>query len=431
MTTFVSTRASQQQANTPGIFFSEAVQRGLAGDGGLFVPQEFPKIDIESLRGADFLTVSSAIANAFIGDDPVLRGCGAELCRAAFDFAIPLKKTVSGPAILELFHGPTAAFKDVGARFLGACISLIAQKQAQLRTVLVATSGDTGGAVAAAFVGKPQTEVFVLYPAGRISARQEQQLTCWGRNVTAFAVAGVFDDCQRLVKSAFLNPTWQKHKNLISANSINIGRILPQSFYYAWASMQQPKGTPTSFVVPSGNLGNAVSGLWAQRLGFPVGHVVLACNANKSVPDFMATGQWRPQPTVATIANAMDVGDPSNMERLRALFGDFHALAATVSSVSVSDALIRAAVTDARERTGEVLCPHTAAGWHAAQDLKNSGPVVLVATAHPAKFDDIIEPLVGPVEVPSSLQQVLNLPSAHVPLAASLEALSQAVGVSL
>ena len=316
--------------------------------------------------------------------------------------------------MLELFHGPTAAFKDFGARFLAACLSRLPRPGARPLTILVATSGDTGGAVAAAFHRRPGFRVALLFPAGMVSPAQERQLTCWGDNVESFAVQGSFDDCQRLVKQAFLDRWLSEILALGSANSINLGRLLPQMTYYAAASLElhRTEGGMASFVIPSGNLGNAVACLWARELGLPIGEIVLAHNANRTVPDYLETGEWRPRPSVPTLATAMDVGNPSNMERLNSLYGDFACMNTRIRAVSVSDDDIRASIRREFERSGLVLCPHGAVAAHAYRELKaeqrRCSHWVLAATAHPAKFPEIVEPLIGrTVEAPTALAQLM------------------------
>jgi threonine synthase len=294
----------------------------------------------------------------------------------------------------------------------------------------VATSGDTGGAVAAAFHRKPGIRVVVLFPKGLVSPTQERQLTCWGDNVTSLSVRGSFDDCQRLVKQAFLDASLRGQVTLSSANSINLGRLLPQAVYYAATSlaMFRKYGEPASFVVPSGNLGNVVACLWARRVGLPIGEVVLAHNANRAVPDYLATGVWEPRASIPTLASAMDVGNPSNMERLRALFPDVVALRAAVSACSVTDDEIRARIRSGYERFGQMWCPHTAtaaAAWERLpQGRRESRRWVLVATAHAAKFAEIVEPLIGtPVPVPESLARLFARPTQCTEINADLAAL--------
>jgi threonine synthase len=345
----------------------------------------------------------------------------ASICGEALNFPIPTREVETGLGVLELFHGPTAAFKDVGARFLAAAMASIVADGRFARppvTIVVATSGDTGGAVAAAFHRRPGMSVVVLFPDGRVSPRQQHQLTCWGDNVVSLAVRGEFDDCQRLAKEAFADRALAGAHNLCSANSINIGRLLPQAAYYAKASIghQRRTGRPVSIIVPTGNLGNGFACIIARRLGFPIERIVLATNANTTVEDYLATGQWLPRPTVATLASAMDVGNPSNMERLLALAGNVEGVRAEVSAVAVTDDEIRRAIGDEYRRNGLPWCPHTATGLHVYRNLppgeRRDRDWLVVATAHPAKFDTIVEPLLGiRLQPPAELERLLSLPA--------------------
>ncbi|HQR24448.1 MAG TPA: threonine synthase, partial [Steroidobacteraceae bacterium] len=312
---------------------------------------------------------------------------------------------------------PTAAFKDFGARFLAASLERIPRSDPRRLTILVATSGDTGGAVAAAFYDRPWVDVVVLYPRGLVSPRQEKQLACWGRNVRTLSVKGTFDDCQRMVKEAFVDPALARDLLLSSANSINVGRLLPQMVYYAKTSLELARadGRSPNFIIPTGNLGNALACVWAREMGLPIGDIVLASNANTAVPDFLRTGDWRPRPSIATLASAMDVGNPSNMERMRWLFPDWSDLRGRVTSQAVSDDEIRATIRRDHAELGQTWCPHTATAacvYRRLDSRRAEERWVLVATAHPAKFNDIVEPLIGaPVPVPPALAALLELPS--------------------
>jgi threonine synthase len=294
----------------------------------------------------------------------------------------------------------------------------------------VATSGDTGAAVAAAFHRRPGIEVAVLFPKGLVSPTQERQLTCWGDNVRSFAVRGTFDDCQRMVKQAFQDAALRSHKALSSANSINLGRLLPQAVYYASTSLQvwRETGSPASYVIPSGNLGNAMACIWARKVGLPIGRIVLAHNANRTVPDYLDSGSWRPRPSVATLASAMDVGDPSNMERMRALFPELRDLRWAVKAYSVDDTDIRNSIQRGFQKFGQIWCPHTATAAEAYSRLsgeeRRSAPWVIVSTAHAAKFPEIVEPLIGrKVPVPETLQKLFERPVACTEIDADLAAL--------
>ena len=350
----------------------------------------------------------------------------------AFDIPAPVVEVGHAGAplsVLELFHGPTAAFKDFGARFLAATLERLPSADPRRLTILVATSGDTGGAVAAAFHGRPWVDVIVLYPRGLVSARQEKQLACWGGNVRTLAVRGTFDDCQRMVKEAFVDPALARDHRLSSANSINVGRLLPQMVYYARTSLELARrdGRPPNFIIPTGNLGNALACVWAREAGLPIGDIVLACNANASIPEFLDGGEWRPRASVATLASAMDVGNPSNMERLRALYPDPAKLRATVRAERVDDDEIRRTIRRDHRELGQTWCPHTAtaaAAWRRLPAARRAERWVLVATAHPAKFNDIVEPLIGAeVPVPPSLARLLALPSIQRVVEPRLDAL--------
>lgn len=421
---YVSTRDGAHRAT-----LSEAVERGIAPDGGLYVPETFPTVAPDALAGAATLAEAAGrLLAPFFADDPL----SAELpgiCREAFTFPVPLRELRGGTSVLELFHGPTAAFKDVGARFLAAVTSRIAGGDPRPLTVLVATSGDTGGAVAAAFHGRPGVEVAVLFPAGMVSPRQEKQLTAWGGNVRAFSVRGAFDDCQRLVKAAMADPELRARRRLSSANSINVGRLLPQMAYYGWSATEHLRrhGTAPGFVIPSGNLGNAAAALWAKRAGMPVGAVVLATNANPAVTAFTGGAPWSARPTVPTLATAMDVGDPSNMERVLHLFGGEDAARGALRAELVTDDEIRRVIRAGPERWGEVWDPHTATAV-AARERLDGGDWIVVSTAHPAKFEQVVEPLIGrAVEVPPELSALLRRPSHAVTIDPTLDALRAAL----
>lgn len=412
--------------------FGAALLQGLAPDGGLYVPTAWPQLPVPAFDGASHLPVVAARLLAPFAEGDALAPQLNEIVTEAFNFPAPCVSLTEDDrlGVLELFHGPTAAFKDFGARFLAACFARLQPTEAAPLTILVATSGDTGGAVAAAFHQRPGIRVVVLFPRGLVSPTQERQLTCWGGNVRALAVRGTFDDCQRLVKEAFRDPALAGSTTLSSANSINLGRLLPQSVYYAAASLAvfHRFGEPASFVVPSGNLGNVVACLWARRMGLPIGKVVLAHNLNRTVPDYLDSGQWHPRPSIATLASAMDVGDPSNMERLRSLYPHLEELRAAVRAYSVTDEQIRARIVEGYERFGQIWCPHTATAAEAYERLprgeRDSGRWLLVATAHPAKFAEIVGPLIGrAVPVPESLARLLARPAQCTEIEASLGAL--------
>jgi threonine synthase len=440
-------RFRSTRAGAPAVALSEAIARGLAPDGGLYVPTRLPAVDPPGFAGLTRLPeiARGALAGFFEGDrlQPDL-GCIAD---AALDLPAPNTRVeaCADPLFaLELFHGPTAAFKDFGARFLAESLQRLQQPAdgadrtdgpaAKRLTILVATSGDTGGAVAAAFHRRPWVRVVILYPNGLVSSRQEQQLTCWGNNVTSLRIGGNFDDCQRLVKEAFVHPALNARHRFSSANSINIGRLLPQMVYYIGSSLdiERRTGSRASYIIPAGNLGNAFAAVWARALGFPIERIVLAHNANRTVPEFLETGVWRPRPSVATLASAMDVGNPSNMERLRALYPTIGELRNELCAESVDDATIRHRIREDYMEFGREWCPHTAAAAEVYRRLpaaaRRDRPWVVVATAHPAKFDEIVEPLLGKaVEVPESLAKLLELPRTFRDVAPTLEAVAAAL----
>jgi threonine synthase len=426
---YLSTRGSQ------GAGLVDAVMRGLAADGGLFVPDALPRFEPDSVHGDSLAEIATEVLAPFFVGSGLESELGA-ICRDAFDFPLPLKPlTENGElSVLELFHGPTAAFKDVGARFLAALMERALRRSTDARplTILVATSGDTGGAVAAAFHRRSGIRVGVLYPKGQVSPRQQHQLTCWGDNVRAFEVDGPFDACQALVKAAFTDPELQRRHRMSAANSINIGRLLPQVAYHAAASLWHWRRhrTTVGSIVPSGNLGNGMACVWARAMGLPVREIVLAVNSNRTIPDYLATGQWQPRPSVVTLASAMDVGDPSNMERLRNLLPEFADLRASIESYPVDDDSIRAQIAKDYARYGEVWCPHTAtAFWvydHLPPARKAGRPWIVSATAHPAKFETIVEPVIGrKVEIPPALAELLDRPTLHTPLAPKLAELAK------
>lgn len=410
----------------PAVFYSQALEVIVASDGGLFVPERFPLFKMETFGGEITFPAFGAkvLAPFFEGDR--LEEELASICESAFNFELPLKMLQRQTALLELFHGPTLAFKDFGARFLAECLGRLKPKSQEKNTVLVATSGDTGGAVAGAFWGRPGFDVVILFPKGRVSARQEKQLTAWGDNVRAVAVKGDFDDCQRIVKEAFRSEKLRLSCHLTSANSISVGRLLPQVLYHAWASLNylRKTGREAGVIVPSGNLGNSAAALWAKRMGFPIREVVLAVNANRAVVDYLEGGLWRPLPTVATLANAMDVGNPSNIERIQSLYPVFQDLKRDVSAVSILDPQIRETIRTGNQEWGEVFCPHTATAI-AARMQQAQSDWIIAATAHPAKFETIVEPLIGrAMEVPAELDSILKRPSSSIEIEPSLKSLT-------
>jgi threonine synthase len=408
---YVSTRGTSS-----AVSLSAAIAAGIATDGGLYVPQTIPTLALSAFDPDGSLadTATTLLAPFFAGD-----ALAAELptiCTEALTFDTPLRALASAPNnhVLELFHGPTAAFKDVGARFLAACMQRVRHQQEPPLTILVATSGDTGAAVGAAFHRQPGVEVVILYPDGKVSPRQAHQLGCFGDNVHALRVQGRFDDCQRMVKAALNDRALQAVLPLSSANSISLGRLLPQMSYYAHAALTwfNAHGTLLNVIVPTGNLGNAMACLWVKAMGLPIGRVELACNANETLPDYFAGAAYAPREAIATLANAMDVGAPSNFERLRWTFPDQAQLRQHLHARSVSDAEIGNTIATHAARFGEVLCPHTATAMHVLDGFRAAGDNeawTIVATAHPAKFDSVVEPRIGhSVEVPPALADMLD-----------------------
>ena len=425
---FVSTRN-----NSPAATLSQAIAAGLAPDGGLYVPEIFPKI--RSLEvGSDLAETATQLIAPFFEGDALAPELPA-ICREAFDFPAPLLPlATTEDHVLELFHGPTAAFKDFGARFLAACLTRLRKQEDRPLTILVATSGDTGAAVAAAFHKQPGLRVIVLYPDGRVSPRQAHQLGCFGDNISALRVAGSFDDCQALVKRALNDEDLQAVAPMSSANSISLGRLLPQMSYYAHAALDHKRATGEvlNFVVPTGNLGNAMAAIIARRLGVPLGRIALATNANKVLPEYFGGADYAAAPSVATIANAMDVGAPSNFERLRWLYqGDDAALRAGFTAESVDDAAIREVISERYRKHGEVFCPHTATAVKVLQDLRVQGAAgdwAVAATAHPAKFESVVEPLIGrALEVPPALAALLARPAHAEPMGVDYDVFRQRI----
>lgn len=395
------------RGTAPPVDFRTALLQGLAPDGGLYLAQELPHFTpavLASWRGLAFPDLAAVLSRHLIGNEfpaPVLDA----LVRDALNFPVPLRRLDERLWLLELFCGPTLAFKDFGARFLARVFGHLLAGSGRHATILVATSGDTGSAVAQGFAGVPAVRVVVLYPAGKVSAFQEAQMATLGGNVTAVRVPGTFDDCQRLVKGAFLDPALARLR-LSSANSINIGRLLPQSFYYVasyLAALDEPRieaGEPVVFSVPSGNLGNLTAGVMAARMGVAVDHFIAATNGNDVLPEYLDTGEYRPRPSMATMSNAMDVGDPSNFARLLALCGGTRAgVRAAVRGERVSEADTRSAIRRAYAQCGVVLDPHTAVAYEAAcRHLGGQRPhrdIIVLATAHPAKFADAIREELG------------------------------------
>ena len=389
----------------------QAILRSLPPDNGLYLPDKFPVLDDsfwEVWRELTFPEIGIAVANAFFGEDVPPQAI-VDIVEGTVTFDAPLVTLGPGDHILELFHGPTLAFKDFGARFMARLMAWLTRGEDRELTVLVATSGDTGGAVASAFHNVPGTRVIILYPQGKVSGLQEKQLTALGENITALEIQGSFDDCQALVKSAFLDRELSERLNLTSANSINLARLVPQSFYYIHAARQLPETVLPTFVIPSGNFGNLTAALLAVQLGLPVDHLVAATNRNDVIPEFLRTGHYTPRPSVPTISNAMDVGAPSNFVRLQALFGgSWEAMKSRISGISFTDDQTRAAIRTVKALHDYEIDPHGAIGWLAAQEWRSTHPgsaTVTLETAHPSKFLDVMEAELGAncLEIPERL----------------------------
>ena len=417
--------------NNPGrtCDLGTALCTGLAPDGGLFLPVSIPRLEPafwHALGDLSLPDIGCALATPLIEElEPTeLRSLIAE----ALDFPLPLRQLDEDVFLLELFHGPSLAFKDVGARFLARLLARLATEADAPLTLLVATSGDTGGAVAQAFHGVADMRVVVLFPRGKVSPLQERQFSSLGGNVLALAVEGSFDDCQSLVKSAFGDRGLGQR--LASANSINIGRLLPQSFLFAQALAQWKRSSPPLFAVPSGNFGNLTAGLLAQAMGLPAAGFVAATNANDVVPRFLCTGRLEPRTTVATLSNAMDVGRPSNLERIQALFGArAEDLRPHFSARSFDDEQTVACIQKTHRESGVILDPHTAVGLlglRAELRERGEGAGIVLATAHPAKFRGVLEPLIGaPIPLPARLARLAEQPSRAQPLRNHYAALVQ------
>lgn len=427
---FISTHG-----DAPAVGIEAALAAGLAPDGGLYVGASIPPWtgDVAALAALPLPEVAQSIlAPWFVGS--TLADALPELCAEAFNFPAPLVAMKSeSDFLLELFHGPTAAFKDYAARFLAGSLARLRTPGQPETTVIVATSGDTGAAVASAFHRKSGFHVVILYPAGRVSPRQAHGLECWGDNVRALRVAGSFDDCQQLAKQALNDADLRTRLSLATANSISLGRLLPQMAYYAQAASAHfaAHRQPLNFIIPSGNLGNASAAFLARMMDLPVGEIRLACNANDVLPRYFHGGDYRPQAARATPANAMDVGAPSNFERLRHWALSDAELRLMFAAESVDDDTIRNTIATAPERHGIVPCPHTACGLRLLEDLRTSGdtrPWAVAATAHPAKFESTVEPLVGHVvEPPPALAEALARPASGQRLANDYRALCNAL----
>ena len=416
--------------------WAEAVLKGLAPDGGLFLPDSFPRFkagDWSAFKGLSFPEICFQLSRGFlhpeVSDQKLLH-----ICSDAFTFPAPLHALSENTYILELFHGPTCAFKDFGARFMARLFRHFLGEHSLPLTVLVATSGDTGSAVANAFLdtsSDPLIRVAILYPKGKVSLIQEKQMTTLGHNVFPFELDGSFDDCQSLVKQALRDPHLNSTLRMTSANSINIARLLPQLFYYVEAAIRLPLLDQPIFVVPSGNLGNLAGGLMAHRMGMPAKHFIAACNQNDPFPEYLRTGSYRARPSSETLSNAMDVGDPSNFSRICSMYeNDIDLLRKDVSGEKVSDEETLSTISKTYQSHGYILDPHTAVGLQALENYralsKSIAPAIVLATAHPAKFETTVKRAIGKSPtIPAQLSSALRSKEKKVPLKNSLSELRE------
>jgi threonine synthase len=402
---------------SPVVDFREATIKGQAPDKGLYFPREIARLSpgfVQKIEEYSNEEIAFALLQPYVGDtiEPAILH---KIIKETINFPIPLKEIAPGTFVLELFHGPTLAFKDVGARFMSRCLSWFAKDRDQKIVVLVATSGDTGGAVASSFYQVPNVDVVILYPRGKVSPIQEKQLTTPGENIHALEVAGDFDDCQALVKKAFADIELTNKLFLTSANSINVARWLPQQVYYALAWKQWPfKNEPPVVSVPSGNFGNICAGILAHLSGIPVKRFIAACNANDVIPSYFQSGKWITKPSVATASNAMDIADPSNFIRILELFNKkLEQVKAKVSAVTTSDQETANTIREVFHNYGYVLDPHSAVAWHALEkERMGEEKGIVISTAHPVKFPDFVESNTGSkIEYPVDVQAMLTMPS--------------------
>jgi len=412
------------------VSFQEAVFKGLPDDNGLYMPTHIPRLPssfFEKIHELSFQEIAFEVTNTLIGDEIPAEDIKA-IINDSMNFEVPLIELNENTHVLELFQGPSLAFKDFGARFMARVMSYFLQKESKHINILVATSGDTGSAVAQGFLGAKGIEVTILYPSGKVSVNQEKQLTTLGQNITALEVDGVFDDCQKLVKTAFLDKELTTQMNLSSANSINIARLIPQSFYYFWAYAQLASTKkPLVFCTPSGNFGNLCGGLIAYKMGLPVKHFIAATNANDIVPEYINSGTFNAKASVPTISNAMDVGNPSNFPRMVALFGnEYEEVKQMIAGFAFDDEETKLAITEVYHDYDYVLCPHTAVGYLGVQaylrEEKEDINTVVLATAHPSKFSDVVEPVIGVApEMPTSLQEIIKKEKVAIKMSTDFE----------
>ncbi|MBI3046257.1 MAG: threonine synthase [Candidatus Harrisonbacteria bacterium] len=398
--------------------FRTALLQGLALDGGLFMPERFPKLNkkfLKDISKKEFWKIALEISKGFIKDIPEREL--KKMLKDAFNFEVPLKKINENLYILELWHGPTLAFKDFGARFMARLMNYYLRREKEKLNIIVATSGDTGSAVAQGFYGLSNIKVFVLYPSKRITALQEKQMATLGKNIVSLEVKGNFDDCQKLAKQILADKDLKEKINLSSANSINFGRLLPQSFYYFYGYAQllnklkvKSEKLKVIYCVPSGNFGNLTAGLMAKQMGLPVKQFIAATNANDIVPQYLRTGKFVSRVSCKTISNAMDVGNPSNFARMLEMFhGDVKQMRREIIGFGVSDKQTRETIKNVYRKTGYILDPHTAVGIAAARKSNILQPIIVLSTAHPAKFREAVEPVISKkISLPPQLKKIIN-----------------------
>lgn len=393
--------------STLSVDFSEAVLTGIAPGGGLYLPETFDIRPVEWV--ADFADFAAKMLIPFTASS-LGRAETLSLARRAFTFPVQWREISRRRYQLELFHGPSCSFKDFGAQFLAQVLAIIPSKKERL--VVVATSGDTGSAVAAAFHQMPGVRVVILYPKGRVSERQAHQLSCWGDNISTLAVSGSFDECQALVKALFKEKDLNERYELTTANSINIGRLLPQMTYFAYTSLlcERLHRQPMNLIIPTGNCGHLTAACWARQLGYPIGKIVAAQNANHPLVDYVKVGYVDQKSSVDTIANAMDVASPSNFARLKALYPQWDHFSDSIEAYAVSDEEIKSNIAACFSQTGEALCPHTATAFSGLPSIESDdSPWTIAATAHPAKFETIVEPIIGEsLILPDPLKEQLD-----------------------
>lgn len=416
------------------VSFEKAVFKGLPDDNGLYMPTEIPKLPKEffdTIETKSFPEIAFEVSNALIGDEIPDKDLKA-IIDDAVNFEAPVVNIHDNINVLELFHGPSFAFKDFGARFMSRVMSYFLKKSEKDINILVATSGDTGSAVGHGFLGVDGIKVTILYPSGKVSNTQEKQLTTLGQNITALEIDGVFDDCQRLVKTAFLAKELTDKLNLSSANSINIARLIPQSFYYFWTYAQLKKqGKPIVFCVPSGNFGNLCGGLIASKMGLPVEKFIASTNVNDIVPHYLESGLFEPKSSIATISNAMDVGNPSNFPRMIALYdNDYDKVIKHVVGKAYDDEETKVAMKAVYDKYGYVMCPHTAVAYLGLVEYLNETGEdvngVLLSTAHPAKFDTVVDPILGiTIDLPQHLKEINAREKVAIPMNAEFESFKE------